>query len=106
MKDIIRAITEAITRFFDNRFVVDNSRVLYLEMMVERERQEKQKLLDYILQLSVKSAEPEEEKPMPLPLETNARVPWHIRQRQLEEDDRKIAELKKQHSADREIANA
>ena len=99
MKDIIRAITEAITRFFDNRFVIDNSRVLYLEMMVERERLEKHKLLDFVLGLSKKQEPEEVEKPMPLPLETNARVPWHIRQRQLEEDDRKIAELKKQHSA-------
>lgn len=97
MKDIIRSIVEAITRFFDNRFVIDNNRVLHLEMMIERERLEKQKLLDYILQLHVTKTE-EKETVMPEPIETNAKVPWHIRQRQLEEDDRRMNAIKKQHS--------
>jgi hypothetical protein len=32
---------------------------------------------------------------MPLPLESNIMVPWHIRRKKLEDDDRKIAIMKR-----------
>jgi hypothetical protein len=82
--DMFDSFKEAVIRFFDNRFVTRNEQLELLRLELEKERAEKNKLLDYILMLNkVNESIDNREEPQPL----RSSVPWHTKQRELEKRD-------------------
>lgn len=91
--DLIRSVwvafLEALARFWNNRFVIEHRELDILKMELDRERIEKNKLLDSILEhLNPKNEnEPEinlaEMKPL-------GKSNWRARAKQLEDESRKL----------------
>lgn len=96
MKDILRAIKYWILRKLDPNERVDCENCEYLKMQVSIEKQEKQQLLD---QLFHKNEEVNKQEIEYKPIHTTKHVPWRVKQRELEDNDRKRAADIKQNSS-------
>lgn len=86
------SFTEAITRFWNNRFIRENDQIVYLRMELAKSQSENSKLLGYILEMANPAkveAEPELDLSNFKPV--NQREPWHVRQRRLEQESRNKA---------------
>src|SRR5712692_2942847 len=90
LKELYESIIRSFIRFFDNRFNKDESDD-WIKLEVEKERLEKRKLLDYILERD-KSEGSEADLSNYKPL--NQRVSWATRRAQLEKDDRELHQIK------------
>jgi len=86
---LYESFMNAIIRFWDARFASNTilDEIEHLKLEIEKERQEKRKLLDYILEMHkpverAPDIEISDYKP------SNQHVPWRSRRMQLEQDDR------------------
>ena len=88
--DLYRSILESAIRFFDRRFR-DDSQIEYFKNLIERERIERSKLLDKLLETKTAdlASEPEDEIPEFKPI---AQPNWKMRARALEEMQRQKKE--------------
>ncbi|SRR5712692_3134053 len=92
LRELYEAIIRAFIRWWEGKFNYDNH-IDWIKLEVEKERLEKRKLLDYILEQN-KSDEKEVDLSGYKPL--NQRVPWAAKRAQLEKDDRELHQLKNQ----------
>lgn len=86
---LYESVMGAIIRFWDNRFILHrDNEINYLKLEIEKERLEKRKLMDFILELNkpidkIPDTPLEDYKPL------NQNIPWRSRKMQLEQNDRK-----------------
>ncbi len=79
------SFTEAITRFWNNRFQPVSDEIIYLRHQIEAERAEKQKLLNLILEMNQpRPAEQEPEDNTDYKPVMPSYIPWHIQKQRLE----------------------
>lgn len=85
IKVIYESACKAFIRFWDNRFIADNT-VEYLKMQIEQLRHENKELQDKLLNVLMPKT------PVELPDEVtdwkplNQQIPWHIKRQQLEQE--------------------
>lgn len=88
LKELVYSFMEAGTRFWNNQFQVkSNEEVEFLKLELERERAEKNKLLNYILELNAPKIEVESETEELQPIHTS-KTPWHVTRTNLENQSR------------------
>lgn len=88
IQDLFISFIESGIRFWNNRFQFHPDEQLeFLKLELEKERSEKSKLLNYILELNSPRVELEQRSEDPKPIQTS-QIPWHVRKANLERESR------------------
>ena len=92
IRELFDSFVRAWIRFWDNRFLENTllKEIEYLKLEVEKERSEKNKLLNYILEMNAPKVEKEVDLSNFKPL-SSSYVPFNVRRKKLEETDREKA---------------
>lgn len=93
---IYESACSAVIRFFENRFLL-NDEVAFLRLELEKERSEKNKLLNHILELNRTPSVELQNSAEFVPQQVTGTLSWDARRRQLEAESRnKAIELRRE----------